>query len=77
MIIGSAWLKDTKDGKRFMSCVIELPIIGKLNFAMFKNEKKEKDNQPDYQIVWSAPRENKSSSSSGGGNPFDDSDVPF
>jgi hypothetical protein len=39
---------------------------------MFKNDKKEKDTQPDYMIVWSMKRKAESEK----GNPFND-DVPF
>jgi uncharacterized protein (DUF736 family) len=71
MNIGSAWKKE-KDGKNYLSCVIQVPFLGELNFAMFKNDKKEKDNQPDYMIVWSMKRKAESEK----GNPFND-DVPF
>lgn len=73
MIIGSAWLKDSKDGKKYMSCVIELPFIGKINFAMFKVDDKKSENSPDYSIVWSAPRK----AEEGSGKPFNDKDIPF
>ena len=73
MEIGALWLKE-KDGKKFFSGQIEYPGV-KLNFAIFKNEKKEKDGQPDYKIVWSPQRENKGTGNSGN-NPFEDQ-TPF
>jgi len=58
MKIGAAWIKKTQEGNSFLSCVIELPIIGKVNFTLFKNEKKENDNQPDYDITWRPEKKN-------------------
>ena len=60
MIIGSAWLKES-NGKKYMSCQVEIPFLGKLHFAMFKIEedKRTKENSPNYSIVWSATRENR------------------
>ncbi|MCH8476391.1 MAG: DUF736 family protein [Wenzhouxiangella sp.] len=73
MKIGAAWLGKTQDGKSYMSCQITIPLLGKLSFALFKNEQKEKDNQPDYNIVWSEPR--KESGGSSHGHEIDD--TPF
>lgn len=52
MKIGAAWLKQTDEGKSFLSCVIELPVIGKLNFTLWKNDEKSQENHPDYNITW-------------------------
>ncbi len=72
MKIGAAWIRKSKDGeKTFLSCVIGLPIIGKLNFTLFKNEKKEQDNQPDYEIVWNAEKKD------GGADNFSGGNIPF
>jgi uncharacterized protein (DUF736 family) len=72
--IGAVWLRE-KDGKKYMSGVIEYPGQ-KLNFAIFRNEEKKADNQPDYNIVWNPPKENgpKAPADSGGGH---DDDIPF
>ena len=54
--VGALWLKEyEKDGKKrkMMSGELDLGILGKVNIAVFKNEKKEKENQPDYYIVLS------------------------
>jgi uncharacterized protein (DUF736 family) len=78
MIIGAAWLKE-KDGKKYYSCQIRVPGLD-LNFAIFKNEKKEKENQPDYQIIWSPPRKESQKSAASfpeGENPFTEDNVPF
>jgi len=79
MVIGAVWLKE-KDGKKFYSCQIRTPRLN-LNFAIFKNEKKEKDNQPDYNIVWSPPKKKENSGDSHQDpereNPFSDDNVPF
>lgn len=75
MIIGSAWKKLTKEGKPYMSCVIELPFLGKINFALFpidEKDRKDPEKSPNCNIVWSAPRANNGSGAAGG-----DDDIPF
>ncbi len=73
MVIGSGWKRTSKDGnKQYMSCVVEIPFLGKINFAMFKVEEKKSENSPDYQLVWSAPRKDQC----GSGADFGD-DIPF
>ena len=54
MKIGGAWIQK-KDDKTYMTATIELPLLGKLRFAMFKNEKKQ-GNHPDYNIEWRADK---------------------
>jgi uncharacterized protein (DUF736 family) len=81
MKIGALWLKKTKDGKSYMSGVIEYPGE-KLNFAVFRNENKQNDNHPDYEIVWNPPQQNNSNNGNGFGGPaplppnFNDG-IPF
>jgi uncharacterized protein (DUF736 family) len=78
MIIGAAWLKE-KDGKKYMSCQIEVPGMD-ISFALFKNDKKDKDNQPDYHIVWSKARQKTqgSAATTTESDPhFSDDDIPF
>ena len=53
--IGALWLKETKDGKKYFSGVLE-DLRGEIRIAIFKNDRKEKDNQPDYQIIVSEER---------------------
>lgn len=55
MDIGAGWINKDKNGKSYLSVQIEYPGM-KLNAAMFKNEQKEKESQPDYRVIWSAPR---------------------
>lgn len=51
MNIGACWIKE-KDGKRYFSCSINyIPTNWDGHCAIFKNENKEKDNHPDYNIV--------------------------
>ena len=55
-IIGALWLKEyEKEGvkKKMMSGEIDLGALGSVRIAVFKNDKKEKENQPDYRIVLS------------------------
>jgi len=52
--VGALWLKDyEKDGqkRKMMSGELDLGALGTIRIGVFKNEKKEKDGQPDYQIV--------------------------
>ncbi len=56
--IGALWLRKSKDGLSFLSGVVQ-DMRGDINIAVFKNDRKEKDNQPDYNIVLSEPREEK------------------
>ncbi len=54
--IGALWLKEyEKDGKkkRMLSGQLDLGALGTVNIVVFKNEEKEKDNQPDYRIFLS------------------------
>lgn len=79
MQIGSAWTK-TKDGKKFMSCVIELPFIGKISFAIFPiadEDRKDKEKSPNASIVWYPPKSGTSSGNSAADTPFTDDDIPF
>lgn len=73
MKIGSAWKKN-KDGKSFISGVIEWPGI-KLQFAIFPVREKKGDNSPDYDVVWSNLPP-KDGSSSPARREFED-DIPF
>ena len=54
--IGALWLKEfEKDGqkKKMFSGELDLGALGTVGIAVFKNEKKDKENQPDYKIVLS------------------------
>ncbi len=50
--IGALWIRETQEGKKFMSGLIET-LNGDVKIAVFKNDKKEKENHPDYNIVLS------------------------
>ena len=47
--IGALWKKE-KNGKQFLSGTIEA-FGQKIKVCVFKNDKKEKETQPDYRIV--------------------------
>lgn len=64
MQIGAAWKKETSAGKTFLSVKIDVPFLGPLNFALFKNDEKKSDRSPDYVVSWMPPRDGGSSSSS-------------
>ena len=50
--IGALWIRKSQDGKTFLSGVIQ-DLSGDINIAVFKNDRKEAENQPDYNIVLS------------------------
>ncbi len=53
--IGALWLKTSKDGELFYSGVLR-DMRGDIPIVVFQNNRKEKENQPDYNIVLSEPR---------------------
>ncbi len=54
--IGALWSKKTSDGKEYFSGVIS-DLRGEIQIVVFKNDKKENENQPDYDILLSEPKE--------------------
>jgi uncharacterized protein (DUF736 family) len=56
--IGALWKRKSQDGKTFLSGVIQ-DLRGDINIAVFVNDRKDKDNQPDYNIVRSEQKEQK------------------
>lgn len=56
--IGVGWKKTTKDGQIYISGVLR-DLSGDIAIAIFPNNKKEKENQPDFNIVRSEKRENR------------------
>jgi len=54
--IGALWLRKSSNGIQYMSGVLN-DISGDIQVAIFKNDRKEKENQPDYRIVLSEKRE--------------------
>lgn len=59
MVIGSGWKKKDRDGNVYVSCVIQLPFLGEINFALFSAKEKKSENSPDWSIVWSQKRKDK------------------
>jgi hypothetical protein len=47
--IGGLWIKESKNGQKFMSGNIEIGK-SKLNISVFKNDKSENPNRPAYSI---------------------------
>jgi uncharacterized protein (DUF736 family) len=54
--IGALWIRKTQEGKSFLSGVLN-DLSGDIQIAVFRNDRKEKDNQPDYNIVRSEQKE--------------------
>ena len=72
--IGALWLKESKNGNKYMSGVIESEDlkINKMNIVVFKNSKS-KDSHPDYKIFLSEPRQQKTETSIS----VSSEDIPF
>ena len=56
--IGALWSKKTGDGKEYFTGVIS-DLRGEIQIVVFRNGKKESENQPDYDILLSEPKEAK------------------
>jgi hypothetical protein len=70
-VVGRLWVHRGKDGKdTYFTGVVNAGVFGDIQVAIFKNNRKEKDNQPDYNIVLSEPREEKAAA-------IEDDDIPF
>ena len=54
--IGALWSKTTSEGQEYFSGVIS-DLRGEIQIVVFKNDKKESENQPDYDILLSEPKE--------------------
>jgi uncharacterized protein (DUF736 family) len=78
MNIGVAWEKESKDGKKYMSCVLQSPFLpdGEIRFAMFPVTEKKSENAPDYNLVWNKAKPKTQSDDSTPPPPGDD-DIPF
>jgi len=72
MVIGSGWKKKDKNGKQYLSIVIDIPFLGREYFLLYLNENKSNDSSPDYQVVWIPNRDADKTTKSG-----DDEEVPF
>lgn len=56
--IGALWQRKSQDGKTFLSGVLQ-DLGGDIQIAVFRNDRKEADNQPDFNIVLSEPKEKR------------------
>lgn len=56
--IGSLWVRQSKGGITYMSGVLQ-DLGSDIQIAIFKNDRKEKENQPDYKIVLSEKKQEK------------------
>jgi uncharacterized protein (DUF736 family) len=54
--IGALWSRKTADGKEYFTGVIS-DLRGDIQIVVFENDKKQNENQPDYDILVSEPRE--------------------
>jgi len=75
--VGAGWLKTSNDGrKKFISIVINGGLAPDINLVMFTNSYKEKENQPDYIIYLTQPREASPSAKPVNQNEFPAPDSP-
>ena len=77
MVVGSGWKKESKDGGKYLSCVIQLPFIGEMNFTIFPTKEKKSDKSPDYNIVWSFKKPQSGGTLETKESPFGDEEIPF
>lgn len=54
--IGALWVKESKNGQKFMSGNIEIDGQ-KIDVVVFKNDKGDNPKRPDYSILKSKPRQ--------------------
>ena len=54
MDAGAFWKRESKKGMKYLSGVIYVCVMP-INVALFPNERKEKENQPDFRAVYSEP----------------------
>ena len=54
--IGALWSKETTEGLEYFTGVIS-DLRGEIQIVVFKNDKKESENQPDYNILLSELKE--------------------
>ena len=76
--IGSLWLKEKQrpDGSkmRYFTGTLDLGVLGEIQIAVFKVDKKSSEKAPDYNIVLSQPKQNNTQRQSG--DEYED-DIPF
>jgi uncharacterized protein (DUF736 family) len=55
-VIGALWVRESRDGQRkYFSGVIDLGALGNVQIAIFRNERRQNDKHPEYNIVLSEP----------------------
>ena len=72
--VGALWIEEytDKNGKKakMLSGELDLGVFGSVSVGVFKNTRKEKDNQPDYRIVLlTGDRQSNGSSDNGSTEP--------
>jgi hypothetical protein len=55
-IIGALWLKESRDGMKYMSGTLDLGAFGEVPIAIFRITEKRNERGPDYNIVLSEPK---------------------
>ncbi len=68
MDAGVFWKRESKKGLKYLSGVIFIAGMP-INIALFPNERKEKDNQPDFRAVYSEPKKEYSNNDFFDGDP--------
>jgi uncharacterized protein (DUF736 family) len=48
--IGALWKRESEKGKTYLSGVLDMGAFGEVRVSIFKNDRKEKENQPDYRL---------------------------
>jgi len=73
MIIGAGWRNKDKNGKQYLSVVVNIPLLGELSLLVYVNENKKGDTSPDYTVNWLPPTRQKGEVVADD----DNEDIPF
>lgn len=52
MQLGAGWKKKDKNGKAYLSIILNIPLLGDLSLLVYANENKTNDKSPDYIVNW-------------------------
>jgi hypothetical protein len=54
-VIGALWIRESREGRKYYSGQLDLGVLGNVQIAIFKNDRRQHDRSPEYNIVLSGP----------------------
>jgi len=66
--VGAAWIRQTQDGREYLSVVITNPIGPDFKYSLWPAKEKRSDNSPDYNV--SAPADERPTTPAGQNGAF-------